>query len=139
MDQAVDALMGAAYGSAGERRMAISVAVPIGDTTAERLIEKLVPKVRALNIGPGTDPDAEMGPLVTNSISKRFVVTSTLKPPATQSDAEPNSRRLTRSGATFRSIGLSENIRPLPRSEVPPQLELSCHGQHEGAKRVRRP
>ncbi|MGY4412176.1 malonate-semialdehyde dehydrogenase (acetylating)/methylmalonate-semialdehyde dehydrogenase [Bradyrhizobium sp. LB7.1] len=65
MDQAVDALMGAAYGSAGERCMAISVAVPIGDTTADRLIEKLAPKVRALNNGPGTDPDAEMGPLVT--------------------------------------------------------------------------
>jgi malonate-semialdehyde dehydrogenase (acetylating) / methylmalonate-semialdehyde dehydrogenase len=65
MDQAVDALMGAAYGSAGERCMAISVAVPVGATTAERLIEKLAPKVRALNIGPGTDPDAEMGPLVT--------------------------------------------------------------------------
>src|ERR1700761_1042380 len=65
MDQAVDALMGAAYGSAGERCMAISVAVPVGDTTADRLIEKLVPKVRALNIGPGTDPEAEMGPLVT--------------------------------------------------------------------------
>ncbi|MGY4335319.1 acyl-CoA reductase-like NAD-dependent aldehyde dehydrogenase [Bradyrhizobium sp. LM2.9] len=48
MDQAVDALMGAAYGSAGERCMAISVAVPIGDTTADRLIEKLAPKVRAL-------------------------------------------------------------------------------------------
>ncbi|WP_338693179.1 CoA-acylating methylmalonate-semialdehyde dehydrogenase [Bradyrhizobium sp. 26S5] len=65
MDQAVDALMGAAYGSAGERCMAISVAVPIGDATADKLIERLAPKVRALNIGPGTDPDAEMGPLVT--------------------------------------------------------------------------
>ncbi|MDH2356478.1 CoA-acylating methylmalonate-semialdehyde dehydrogenase [Bradyrhizobium sp. SSUT112] len=65
MDQAVDALMGAAYGSAGERCMAISVAVPIGETTAQRLIQKLAPKVRALNIGPGTDADAEMGPLVT--------------------------------------------------------------------------
>lgn len=65
LDQVVDALMGAAYGSAGERCMAISVAVPVGHDTAERLIERLVPKVRALNIGPGTDPDAEMGPLVT--------------------------------------------------------------------------
>ena len=65
IDQAVDALMGAAYGSAGERCMAVSVAVPIGDTTADRLIEKLAPKVRALNIGPGTDPESEMGPLVT--------------------------------------------------------------------------
>ena len=65
MDQAVDALMGAAYGSAGERCMAISVAVPIGKNTADALIAKLEPKVRALKVAPGTDPDAEMGPLVT--------------------------------------------------------------------------
>jgi malonate-semialdehyde dehydrogenase (acetylating)/methylmalonate-semialdehyde dehydrogenase len=65
MDQAVDALMGAAYGSAGERCMAISVAVPIGEKTADALMAKLEPKVRALKIGPGTDPEAEMGPLVT--------------------------------------------------------------------------
>ncbi|WP_374331394.1 CoA-acylating methylmalonate-semialdehyde dehydrogenase [Aestuariivirga sp.] len=65
MDQAVDALMGAAYGSAGERCMAISVAVPIGQKTADALIAKLEPKVRALKVGPGTDPEAEMGPLVT--------------------------------------------------------------------------
>lgn len=65
MDQAVDALMGAAYGSAGERCMAISVAVPVGETTAEALIAKLAPRVRDLKIGPGTDPEAEMGPLVT--------------------------------------------------------------------------
>ena len=65
MDQAVDALMGAAYGSAGERCMAISVAVPVGKKTADTLIAKLEPKIRALKIGPGTDKDAEMGPLVT--------------------------------------------------------------------------
>jgi malonate-semialdehyde dehydrogenase (acetylating)/methylmalonate-semialdehyde dehydrogenase len=65
MDQAVDALMGAAYGSAGERCMAISVAVPIGEATANALMAKLEPKVRALRVGPGTDPEAEMGPLVT--------------------------------------------------------------------------
>src|SRR4051794_31728169 len=65
LDQAVDALMGAGYGSAGERCMAISVAVPIGDQVADALIERLEPKVRALKIGPGTDPEAEMGPLVT--------------------------------------------------------------------------
>jgi malonate-semialdehyde dehydrogenase (acetylating) / methylmalonate-semialdehyde dehydrogenase len=65
LDQAVDALMGAAYGSAGERCMAISVAVPIGEKTADALIARLEPKVRALKIGPGTDPEAEMGPLVT--------------------------------------------------------------------------
>ena len=65
MDRATDALMGAAYGSAGERCMAISVAVPVGEATAAALIAKLEPKVRALKIGPGTDPEAEMGPLVT--------------------------------------------------------------------------
>ena len=65
LDQAVDALMGAAYGSAGERCMAISVAVPIGDKTADALVERLVPRVKALKVGPGTDPHSEMGPLVT--------------------------------------------------------------------------
>jgi malonate-semialdehyde dehydrogenase (acetylating) / methylmalonate-semialdehyde dehydrogenase len=65
LDQAADALMGAAYGAAGERCMAISVAVPVGEKTAEALLERLGPKVRALKIGPGIDPEAEMGPLVT--------------------------------------------------------------------------
>ncbi len=65
LDKAVDALMGAAYGSAGERCMAISVAVPVGQKTADALIERLAPKVRTLKVGPGTDPEAEMGPLVT--------------------------------------------------------------------------
>ncbi|ACL57490.1 CoA-acylating methylmalonate-semialdehyde dehydrogenase [Methylobacterium nodulans] len=65
MDQAVDALMGAAYGSAGERCMAVSVAVPVGEKTANTLVERLIPKVRALKVGPGTDRDSEMGPLVT--------------------------------------------------------------------------
>ena len=67
LDQAVDALMGAAYGSAGERCMAISVAVPVGEKTADALIERLEPRVRGLKIGPGTDREAEMGPLVTGA------------------------------------------------------------------------
>jgi malonate-semialdehyde dehydrogenase (acetylating)/methylmalonate-semialdehyde dehydrogenase len=71
LDQAVDALMGAAYGSAGERCMAISVAVPVGERTANELMAKLAPKVRALKIGPGTDPEAEMGPLVTQQHLKK--------------------------------------------------------------------
>lgn len=65
LDQAVDALMGAAFGSAGERCMAISVVVPVGEKTAEALIERLVPRIQALKVAPGTDPSAEMGPLVT--------------------------------------------------------------------------
>ncbi|WP_323181557.1 CoA-acylating methylmalonate-semialdehyde dehydrogenase [Kaistia defluvii] len=65
MDKVADALMGAGYGSAGERCMAVSVAVPVGQKTADALIETLAPRVRALKIGPATDRDAEMGPLVT--------------------------------------------------------------------------
>ena len=64
LDQATDALMGAAYGSAGERCMAMSVAVAVGGV-GDKLMDKLVPRVRALKVGPGTDPEAEMGPLVT--------------------------------------------------------------------------
>ena len=64
MDQAADALMGAGYGSAGERCMAISVAVPVGDNTADALIARLKPRVAGLKIGPATDTTAEMGPLV---------------------------------------------------------------------------
>jgi malonate-semialdehyde dehydrogenase (acetylating)/methylmalonate-semialdehyde dehydrogenase len=66
LDQAADALIGSAYGSAGERCMAISVAVTVGDATADALIERLAPRVAALKMGPYSDPTAEMGPLVTN-------------------------------------------------------------------------
>ena len=65
LDQVADALMGAGYGSAGERCMAISVAVPVGKDTADALIAKLKPRVESLKIGPSTDKDAEMGPVVT--------------------------------------------------------------------------
>ncbi len=65
MEKTVDALMGAAYGSAGERCMAISVAVAVGDKTADELRERLAERLKDLKIGPGTDKTAEMGPLVT--------------------------------------------------------------------------
>ncbi|HEV8034157.1 aldehyde dehydrogenase family protein, partial [Yoonia sp.] len=66
MDQAADALVGAGYGAAGERCMAISVAVAVGDETADRLLEKLVPKVEALKVGPYTaGNDVDYGPVVT--------------------------------------------------------------------------
>ena len=71
MDQVVDALIGAGYGSAGERCMAISVAVPVGEATAEKLIEKLVPRVEALKIGPSTDLEADYGPMVTQQALDR--------------------------------------------------------------------
>ena len=65
LDDAANALMGAAYGSAGERCMAISVAVTVGNETADRLVEKLVPRVKGLRIGGYSDPNADMGPLIT--------------------------------------------------------------------------
>ncbi|SFD17959.1 CoA-acylating methylmalonate-semialdehyde dehydrogenase [Collimonas sp. OK412] len=64
LEQAVDALVGAAYGSAGERCMAISVAVAVGDV-ADRLVERLAQRAAALKIGNGDQADSEMGPLVT--------------------------------------------------------------------------
>jgi malonate-semialdehyde dehydrogenase (acetylating)/methylmalonate-semialdehyde dehydrogenase len=67
MDQAVDALIGAGYGSGGERCMAVSVAVPVGQKTADVLLEKLVPRVEGLKIGPSTDDKADYGPLITRA------------------------------------------------------------------------
>src|SRR5215204_3199480 len=64
LDQATDALIGAGYGAAGERCMAISVAVAVGDV-GDKLMAKLAPRVQALKVGPGLDPQSEMGPLVT--------------------------------------------------------------------------
>ena len=71
LDQAVDGLIGAAYGSAGERCMALSVAVPVGHDTAERLMAKLIPRVESLKIGPSTDEAADYGPLVTRDAVNR--------------------------------------------------------------------
>jgi malonate-semialdehyde dehydrogenase (acetylating)/methylmalonate-semialdehyde dehydrogenase len=71
MDQAVDALVGAGYGSAGERCMAVSVAVPVGEKTADALMKKLTPRVESLKIGPSTDPSADFGPLVTKEALQR--------------------------------------------------------------------
>ncbi|MFM8823138.1 MAG: CoA-acylating methylmalonate-semialdehyde dehydrogenase [Limnohabitans sp.] len=71
IEQAVDALMGAAYGSAGERCMAISVAVLVGDV-AEKLMPLLLEKTRALKVLNGTNLAAEMGPIVTAAAKQRI-------------------------------------------------------------------
>jgi malonate-semialdehyde dehydrogenase (acetylating) / methylmalonate-semialdehyde dehydrogenase len=71
LDQAADALIGAGYGSAGERCMAISVAVAVGDGVGDALVAKLAPRIRALKVGPGSDPEAEFGPLVTREHLER--------------------------------------------------------------------
>jgi malonate-semialdehyde dehydrogenase (acetylating)/methylmalonate-semialdehyde dehydrogenase len=74
MDQAADALVGAGYGAAGERCMAISVAVPVGEETADRLIEKLVPRIEALKVGPYTaGNDVDFGPVVTAAAKQNIL------------------------------------------------------------------
>ncbi len=74
LDQAADALVGAAYGAAGERCMALSVAVPVGEETADRLIEKLVPRIEKLKVGPYTaGDDVDFGPVVTAAAKKNIL------------------------------------------------------------------
>ena len=73
LDQAADALIGAGYGSAGERCMAISVAVPVGEKTADALMQRLVPKVEGLKVGLSSDDGADYGPLVTQGRASRSV------------------------------------------------------------------
>ena len=73
LDKAADALVGAGYGAAGERCMAISVAVPVGEETADRLIEKLVPRVEKLKVGPYTaGEDVDYGPVITAQAKERI-------------------------------------------------------------------
>jgi len=72
MDKAADALMGAGYGSAGERCMAVSVAVPVGDDTADRIIAALKPRIEKLKVGPATDAASEMGPVITQASKDRI-------------------------------------------------------------------
>ncbi|MEU7100580.1 CoA-acylating methylmalonate-semialdehyde dehydrogenase [Streptomyces longwoodensis] len=71
LDQAVDALIGAGYGSAGERCMAISVAVPVGEDTADALVTRLKERIGSLRIGRSDDPEADFGPLVTREAVER--------------------------------------------------------------------
>ena len=71
LDKAADALMGAAFGSAGERCMAISVAVPVTDAVADELVARLKARVETLRVGPGDDEETEMGPLVSREHLER--------------------------------------------------------------------
>jgi malonate-semialdehyde dehydrogenase (acetylating)/methylmalonate-semialdehyde dehydrogenase len=71
IDQVVDALVGSAYGSAGERCMAISVAVAVGDRLADTVVDRLKRKLETLRVAPGEEAGAEMGPLVTGDHRER--------------------------------------------------------------------
>ncbi|GGG60596.1 methylmalonate-semialdehyde dehydrogenase (acylating) [Salipiger pallidus] len=73
LDKAADALVGASFGAAGERCMAISVAVPVGKETADKLVEKLVPRIEALKVGPYTaGDDVDYGPVITAASKDRI-------------------------------------------------------------------
>ena len=72
LDQVVNDLAGAAFGSAGERCMALPVVVPVGEETAERLKAKLIPAIEALKVGVSTDPDAHYGPVVTQAHKEKI-------------------------------------------------------------------
>ena len=73
MDKAADALVGAGFGAAGERCMAISVAVPVGEETANALIERLVPRIEKLKVGPYTsETDVDYGPVITAQAKARI-------------------------------------------------------------------
>jgi malonate-semialdehyde dehydrogenase (acetylating) / methylmalonate-semialdehyde dehydrogenase len=71
LELTVDALIGAAFGSAGERCMAISVVVPVGEDTADRLVDELAARTRALRVGVSSDAEADLGPLVTAASKQR--------------------------------------------------------------------
>jgi len=73
MDQVVDALIGAAFGSAGERCMAISVAVPVGEDAADRLMEKLVPRIQSLKVGSSLEREVDFGPVVSREARQRIL------------------------------------------------------------------
>lgn len=72
LDQAADALIGAGYGSAGERCMAVSVAVPVGQETADRLVAKLRDRIKGLKVGHSLDRDTDFGPVVAASAKERI-------------------------------------------------------------------
>jgi len=73
MDQVIDALIGAAFGSAGERCMAISVAVPVGEDAAGRLMEKLVPRIQSLKVGSSLEREVDFGPVVSREARQRIL------------------------------------------------------------------
>ena len=73
LEQSSDAIIGAAFGSAGERCMAISVVVAVGDETADQLIESLIPKINSLKIGSYNDPEVEMGPVISKASQEKII------------------------------------------------------------------
>jgi malonate-semialdehyde dehydrogenase (acetylating)/methylmalonate-semialdehyde dehydrogenase len=113
LDFATEAIIGAAYGSAGERCMAISVVVAVG-SAADPLVEALKARLPKIKVGPGTDPDAQMGPLVTRE--HRDKVASYLESgPAQGADLVVDGREhvLYQEGkGFFLGVSLLDNVNP---------------------------
>jgi malonate-semialdehyde dehydrogenase (acetylating)/methylmalonate-semialdehyde dehydrogenase len=119
MDKAADALVGAGFGAAGERCMAISVAVPVGDKTADALIERLVPRIEKLKVGPYTaGADVDYGPLITAQAMERVkgLITSGVEQGAT----------ILTDGRNFRLQGYENGffVGPTLFDNVTPEMEI---------------
>src|SRR3984957_10480301 len=113
LDQASDALVGAAYGSAGERCMAISVAVTVGSATAEKLIGKIEHRIEGLQMGDGMQPGAELGPLVTKAHLER--VTGYLQQGQSEGAAllvDGRNNTLTKGDGFFLGACLFDHVKP---------------------------
>ena len=119
MDKAADALVGAGYGAAGERCMAISVAVPVGEKTADTLIEKLIPRIEKLKVGPYTaGADVDFGPVITKQAEERIkgLITSGVEQGAT----------LVRDGRDFSLQGYEDGyfVGPTLFDNVTPEMDI---------------
>ncbi|MBT9384439.1 CoA-acylating methylmalonate-semialdehyde dehydrogenase [Pseudooceanicola sp. CBS1P-1] len=119
MDKAADALVGAGFGAAGERCMAISVAVPVGKKTADTLIEKLIPRIEKLKVGPYTaGDDVDYGPVITKAAQDKIkgLITSGVDQGAT----------LVRDGRDFTLQGYEEGffVGPTLFDNVTPDMDI---------------
>ena len=105
IDQAVDALIGAGYGSAGERCMAVSVAVPVGKKTADILVEKLIPRVESLKVGALDRPAGRLRPDGHQGASRQgegsTSTSASRKAPSSRSTAAASSCRATRTASSW--------------------------------------
>ncbi|PIE06940.1 MAG: methylmalonate-semialdehyde dehydrogenase (CoA acylating) [Rhodobacterales bacterium] len=115
LEKAADALVGAGYGAAGERCMAISVAVPVGKETADKLIELMKPRIAALKVGPYTaGEDLDFGPLVTPMAKERVegLITSGIEQGATAVTDGRNFTVKGSEGGFFVGPTLFDNVTP---------------------------
>lgn len=112
LDSAADAAVSAAYGSAGERCMAISVLVAVGDATADALVAKVSERMATLRIGPGTDPASEMGPLITREHRDRVAGYVTGAPAQGATVVVDGTAQAFEGDGFFVGVSLVDHVRP---------------------------